>query len=130
MQPRCLRDLTPRRVREREPVKERLVVPPPPPPTCWERDGVREQVECVFVEESAYGYLWTSGWVNTVVTCESGWDPGAYNPAGYYGLFQLSAAWIWKLQAYGYWGSPVPNARMAVYVLGAQGRSAWSCSPW
>jgi hypothetical protein len=78
--------------------------------------------------ESAYAYLWTSGWVNAVVWCESRWDPNASNNGYYLGLFQIGLPW-WSYFP-GPWNAPVANARGAIYVLDHQGRSAWSCAPW
>jgi len=93
----------------------------------------RDAVRCVFAD-SPYAYLWDNGWVNITVACESGWRTdalGYYNGVHYHGLFQLSDGWVNSLQAtYGRWDNAANNAQMAVVVLGAQGRGAWSCSPW
>ncbi|MDP3909107.1 MAG: hypothetical protein Q8Q14_01840 [Gemmatimonadales bacterium] len=103
-----------------------------PPPECADSD-VKCVVARVFLD-SEFAYLWEQGWVQAVVYCESRWDPWAQNTY-HRGLFQISVSWLdgtWAdLDAkYGDWWDPEANSRMAIHILGVQGRGAWICSPW
>lgn len=74
-----------------------------------------------------------------VMYCESGGGPYAYNPAGYYGLFQFaagtfngtydrwSAQWRrWDVQPN--WFNARSNALLAIHKAHSDGWGAWSCA--
>lgn len=52
------------------------------------------------------GLPWPCEQMVAIATCESGLNPSSYNPAGYYGLFQIS-------YAFEGWDDPVINAQVA-----------------
>ena len=63
-----------------------------------------------------------------IIACESGGNPGAHNPSGASGLFQVMPFWADHL------GiprdalfDPSVNAEVAHYVWSVQGWDAWSC---
>jgi soluble lytic murein transglycosylase-like protein len=60
----------------------------------------------------------------SVASCESGLDPGAVNPAGYYGLFQFDEQ-TWGAYGYGSIYDPVAQARTAAELLAAGHQSRW-----
>lgn len=70
----------------------------------------------------------------SVVQCESGMNPNAYNPNGYYGLFQLSKYFHERTaNSMGYsWSQifdPYVNARVARVVFNqAGGWGPWACA--
>lgn len=64
----------------------------------------------------------------SVASCESGLDPAAVNPAGYYGLFQFDEE-TWAAYGYGSIYDPVAQARTAAELLAAGHHSRWpNCS--
>jgi soluble lytic murein transglycosylase-like protein len=60
----------------------------------------------------------------SVASCESGLDPGAVNPVGYYGLFQFDEE-TWAAYGYGSIYDPVAQARTAAELLAAGEYSRW-----
>src|SRR5919204_6112752 len=69
----------------------------------------------------------------TVARCESGYDPSAYNPAGYLGVFQQARVyWPGRADRYGFDGRSAFNGRANVIVsirmAHAGGWSPWSCA--
>ena len=60
----------------------------------------------------------------SVAQCESGLNPGAYNPAGYHGLFQFNFE-TWGAYGYGSIYDPVAQARTAAELLAAGQTSRW-----
>jgi hypothetical protein len=60
-----------------------------------------------------------------IARCESGLNPRAMNPAGYYGLFQIDTAIAG-------WDDPATNASYAYYnkYLPAQRNGGDGLSPW
>jgi soluble lytic murein transglycosylase-like protein len=60
----------------------------------------------------------------SVAECESTLDPGAYNPAGYYGLFQFDRT-TWSAYGYGSIYDPVAQARTAARLIAAGQTSRW-----
>ena len=69
-------------------------------------------------------------WGLRVASCESGYNPRAYNPAGpYYGLFQFLMS-TFKNTPYGGGDiyDPVANANAAAWKYGQGGQSAWGCN--
>jgi hypothetical protein len=68
-------------------------------------------------------------WGLRVARCESGYNPGAVNPAGpYYGLFQFMVS---TFRATPYGGQnildPVANANAAAWKYAQGGSGAWGC---
>jgi hypothetical protein len=59
-----------------------------------------------------------------VASCESGLNPNAVNPAGYYGLFQFGSG-TWATEGYGSIYDPVAQARTAARMLAAGMASRW-----
>jgi soluble lytic murein transglycosylase-like protein len=64
------------------------------------------------------------GYLLSVATCESGLDPAAVNPVGYYGLFQFDQT-TWAAYGYGSIYDPVAQARTAARLLAAGQSSRW-----
>jgi Transglycosylase-like domain len=60
----------------------------------------------------------------SVANCESSLDPGAYNAAGYYGLFQFDQQ-TWAAYGYGSIYDPVAQANTAARLLAAGESSRW-----
>jgi soluble lytic murein transglycosylase-like protein len=60
----------------------------------------------------------------SVASCESGLNPGAYNPAGYHGLFQFDQT-TWAAYGYGSIYDPVAQSRTAARLLAAGQSSRW-----
>jgi soluble lytic murein transglycosylase-like protein len=60
----------------------------------------------------------------SVASCESGLDPGAVNPAGYYGLFQFDEP-TWGAYGYGSIWDPEAQARTAARMLAAGMSERW-----
>lgn len=64
-------------------------------------------------------YNWDCGWALSVIYCESGGDPNAYNPAGpYVGLFQIYDPSVSLFD-------PAANIAAAYAIYQSQGPSAW-----
>jgi soluble lytic murein transglycosylase-like protein len=63
-------------------------------------------------------------YLGSVASCESGLDPGAVNPVGYYGLFQFDEE-TWAAYGYGSIYDPVAQARTAAELLAAGEYSRW-----
>lgn len=67
-------------------------------------------------------------WMVAIATCESTLDPNAYNPAGYYGLFQYDQT-TWAEFGYGSIYDPVAQARTTAELLAMGQSSRWpSCA--
>jgi soluble lytic murein transglycosylase-like protein len=60
----------------------------------------------------------------SVAECESALDTGAYNPGGYYGLFQFDQQ-TWGAYGYGSIYDPVAQSRTAARLLAAGQSSRW-----
>jgi len=98
--------------------------------TAQSGDPVRDAIHQNFGDYSAMESKALS-----VVQCESGMNPNAYNPSGgYYGLFQLSKYWHEATaNSMGYsWSQiddPYVNARVARVVFNqAGGWGPWQCA--
>lgn len=101
------------------------------PRACDAAGDVKAVVECTLRAEGL-GSLWDSGWAQAVVYCESRWVPWAVSPYGHLGLWQIDPRWyngIWA-SLKGPWDAAEANTRAAAHIYRAQGRGAWSCSPW
>ncbi len=63
-----------------------------------------------------------------IAACESGLNPQAYNPAGYYGLFQFDQG-TWAAYGYGSIYDATAQARTAARLIAAGQASRWpSCA--
>lgn len=60
----------------------------------------------------------------SVAECESTLDPGAYNAAGYHGLFQFDQT-TWAAYGYGSIYDPVAQSRTAARLIAAGQSSRW-----
>jgi LysM repeat protein len=73
---------------------------PPPAQTTWTTDEVIAAI-C--------SLPWPCDQMVKIASCESGLNPNAYNPAGYYGLFQIN-------YSFDGWNDPYVNASVAYTV--------------
>jgi hypothetical protein len=76
------------------------------------------------IYEAAAEFGLDGDYLLSVAQCESGLDPGAYNPAGYHGLFQFNFQ-TWGAYGYGSIYDPVAQARTAAELLAAGHSSRW-----
>lgn len=76
----------------------------------------------IYAAAAEYGL--SGPYLLSVAACESGLNPSAVNPAGYYGLFQFSSG-TWAANGYGSIYDPVAQARTAARMLAAGGASRW-----
>jgi hypothetical protein len=88
-------------------------VAPPPPTTIG---GIIYSAAAEFGVDGAYLY--------SVAVCESGLSTGAYNAAGYYGLFQFDEA-TWAAYGYGSIYDPTAQARTAARLIAAGQTERW-----
>src|SRR5918992_1448333 len=72
----------------------------------------------IYAAAEEYGLSGT--YLLSVAACESGLNPSAVNPAGYYGLFQFSSG-TWAANGYGSIYDPVAQARTAARMIAAGG---------
>jgi hypothetical protein len=94
-----------------EPVVEQPTATQPPPPPV---------VPIGEIEEMVCSYAWSCSWALSVMYCESGGNPNAYNPAGpYIGLFQLHESLGSNLY------DPATNIATAYSLYLSHGPSAW-----
>lgn len=97
----------------------------PRPPANYGSGPIQDIITKAF---SPYGPT-AVAWGLRVASCESGFNPRAYNPAGpYYGLFQFLMA-TFKATPYGSGDiyDPVANANAAAWKWANGGASAWGC---
>jgi Transglycosylase SLT domain len=88
--------------------------PQPPPPRP------RPVVPIGAIEEMVCSYAWDCSWALSVMYCESGGNPNAYNPAGpYIGLFQIHESLGTDLY------DPATNIATAYSLYLSHGPSAW-----
>ncbi len=76
----------------------------------------------VYAAAAEYGL--SGEYLVSVASCESGLNPSAVNPAGYYGLFQFGAG-TWATEGYGSIYDPVAQARTAARMLAEGQASRW-----
>ena len=60
----------------------------------------------------------------SVAQCESNYNPYAYNPAGYHGLFQFDFS-TWEAYGYGDIYDPAAQARTAARLIAAGQTDRW-----
>jgi hypothetical protein len=107
-------------------------VTPTPQPTATPRTSARPaappevrrpaSVPAGGIEALVCSYPWNCSWALSVMYCESGGNPNAYNPAGpYIGLFQIlgSSSSLFD---------PVVNVAAAYDKYVSQGPGAWGCA--
>ncbi|MFN2587003.1 MAG: transglycosylase SLT domain-containing protein [Actinomycetota bacterium] len=78
--------------------------------------------EIVYSAAAEYGI--SGEYLLSVAACESGLNPSAVNPAGYYGLFQFGSG-TWATEGYGSIYDPVAQARTAARMLAGGQASRW-----
>jgi soluble lytic murein transglycosylase-like protein len=64
------------------------------------------------------------GYLVSVASCESGLDPHAVNPAGYYGLFQFDRQ-TWAAYGKGSIFDPVAQSNAAAYLVSIGQSERW-----
>jgi hypothetical protein len=79
------------------------------------------------IQEAALEYGADPAYLLSIASCESGLNPNAYNPAGYYGLFQFHPG-TWASNGYGSIWDPVAQARTAARMIAGGQASAWGCA--
>lgn len=95
-----------------------LFAAPPPAPTGS---------IAAIIQAAAEEYGADPGYLLSIASCESGLNPRAYNPAGYYGLFQFAPG-TWASNGYGSIWDPVAQARTAARMIAGGQASAWGCA--
>jgi hypothetical protein len=91
----------------------------PPPAPAGSVTGI--------IEAAANEYGADPAYLISIASCESGLNPSAYNPAGYYGLFQFAPG-TWASNGYGSIWDPVAQARTAARMIAGGQASAWGCA--
>lgn len=76
------------------------------------------------IYEAAAEFGLSGDYLLSVAQCESGLDPGAYNPAGYHGLFQFDFQ-TWGAYGYGSIYDPIAQSRTAAELLANGHASRW-----
>lgn len=76
----------------------------------------------IYAAAAEYGL--SGPYLLSVAACESGLNPSAVNPAGYYGLFQFSSS-TWATNGYGSIYDPTAQARTAARMLASGGAGHW-----
>lgn len=78
--------------------------------------------DVIYASASEFGI--DGGYLLQIAECESHLNPGAYNSAGYHGLFQFDYE-TWSAYGYGSIYDPVAQARTAARLLAAGQTSRW-----
>lgn len=78
--------------------------------------------EIIHAAAAEYGI--DPGYMVSIAACESGLNPSAYSPAGYYGLFQYDQS-TWSANGYGSIYDPVAQSRTTARLLAAGQSSRW-----
>jgi hypothetical protein len=76
------------------------------------------------VYDAAAEFGLSGSYLLSVAACESGLNPSAANPAGYYGLFQFGSG-TWASEGYGSIYDPVAQARTAARMIASGQASRW-----
>jgi soluble lytic murein transglycosylase-like protein len=97
---------------------------PPPPPAPAPAGSIQGIITAAFSPLGSAAVTWAL----RVAKCESGYNPNAVGPGGYYGLFQFSAS-TWRTTPYGgqSWFDPVANANAAAWLYAKSGPAPWGC---
>lgn len=96
--------------------------PGPPLPSPSPLPSGETMTNIIYEAASEFGVA--GDYLLSVAQCESGLDPGAYNQAGYHGLFQFDFQ-TWGAYGYGSIYDPVAQARTAADLLAAGHASRW-----
>lgn len=93
------------------------------PPLCHPEHG-----NAIAVSDALRRHFPPAWWVVfcNIAWCESRFNPGARNPSGASGVWQLMPVWHNKVPGADVWTID-GNARIARYVFDVQGPQAWSC---
>ena len=101
---------------------------PSPTPTPEEEEVAATSAPSGSLSEIIYAAAAEFGidgaYLLSVASCESGLNPSATNPAGYYGLFQFDES-TWAAYGYGSIYDPAAQARTAARLLAAGQASRW-----
>lgn len=82
--------------------------------------------EIIYAAAAEFGL--DGAYLVAIASCESGLNPQAYNPAGYYGLFQFDQG-TWAAYGYGSIYDATAQARTAARLIAAGQASRWpSCA--
>jgi hypothetical protein len=76
------------------------------------------------VYDAAGEFGLSGSYLASVAACESGLNPSAANPAGFYGLFQFDSS-TWAAEGYGSIYDPVAQARTAARLIAAGQAGRW-----
>jgi hypothetical protein len=96
--------------------------PGPPLPGPSPLPSGETVTEIILAAASEFGV--SGDYMLAIAQCESGLDPGAYNSAGYHGLFQFDFQ-TWGAYGYGSIYDPVAQARTAAELLADGQSSRW-----
>lgn len=92
-------------------------------PTTGTSEPASDSVEgTIYAAAEEFGL--SGSYLVGVANCESHLNPGAYNSAGYYGLFQFDNT-TWSAYGYGSIYDPVAQARTAARLIAAGQSSRW-----
>ena len=78
--------------------------------------------DIIYAAAAEYGI--SGDYMVSIASCESGLNPGAYNAAGYHGLFQYDST-TWSAYGYGSIYDPVAQARTTAQLLANGESSRW-----
>ena len=95
----------------------------PSPSMAGSPTPIAESIEEVIYDAAAEFGL-SGSYLVSVAECESHLNPRAYNPAGYYGLFQFDDQ-TWSAYGYGSVYDPVAQARTAARLIADGQSSRW-----
>lgn len=95
----------------------------------WSPQRVAPSGSVVQMIISAFGRVGAISWALAVARCESGYNPGAYNPSGASGIFQfLPSTWaetpFASYSPFNAWA----NVQAAVWLYQHDGPGQWQCS--
>lgn len=96
--------------------------PGPPLPSPSPLPSGETMTNIIYEAASEFGV--SGEYLLSVAHCESGLNPGAFNPAGYHGLFQFDFQ-TWGAYGYGSIYDPIAQARTAAELLAAGHASRW-----
>ena len=103
-----------------EPVEETTVVAAPAPAPPAPAGSI---TEIIYKAADEFGV--DRGWLLSIADCESGLNPRAVNPAGYYGLFQYDQS-TWASNGYGSIYDPVAQSRTTARLIAGGQASKWA----
>jgi Transglycosylase SLT domain len=92
------------------------------PPTIVATPSVEAIVDGIYDAAEEFGV--DAAYLLSIAVCESHLNPAAYNPAGYFGLFQFDRR-TWAAYGSGSIYDPIAQARAAAELLAAGHESRW-----